>query len=37
MKENRTKTVARYGLLVALAMIMSYLEAQLPYFLLYRE
>ena len=32
MKENRTKTVARYGLLVALAMIMSYLEAQLPVF-----
>ena len=32
IRKNKTDLVARYGLLVALAMIMSYLEAQLPVF-----
>lgn len=33
MKENKTRRIAQYGLLVALALILSYLEAQLPVFL----
>ena len=32
MKNNKTRCVAEYGLLVALALILSYLEAQLPMF-----
>ena len=32
MKENKTRRIAQYGLLVALALILSYLEAQLPVF-----
>lgn len=32
MKNNKTMRVAQYGLLVALALILSYLEAQLPMF-----
>lgn len=32
MKENKTRRITQYGLLVALALILSYLEAQLPVF-----
>ncbi len=32
MKENKTRRITQYGLLVALAFILSYLEAQLPVF-----
>ncbi len=32
MTQKRTKTVALYGLMVALALILSYLEAQIPAF-----
>ena len=32
MKENKTRRITQYGLLVALALILSYLEAQLPAF-----
>ena len=32
MKENKTRHITQYGLLVALALILSYLEAQLPAF-----
>ena len=32
MKENKSRRITQYGLLVALALILSYLEAQLPVF-----
>ena len=32
MKENKTRRITQYGLLVVLALILSYLEAQLPVF-----
>ena len=32
MKRNNTRKIAQYGLLVALALILSYVEAQLPVF-----